>query len=60
MSTILFIYLYLTFLAPTSSTNGSSSTGFIIGLAIAPSITLIVIFILVFVGIIFVKRKTKK
>ena len=48
------------FLASTTSTNGSSSTGFIIGLAITTVIALIVIIILVLVVIIFVKRKSKK
>ena len=48
------------FLASTSSTNDSSSTGFIIGLAITTVITLIVIIILILVVIIFVKRKSKK
>ena len=50
----LFVFKY--FLASTPSTNWSSSSGLIIGLAVTTVITLIVIIILVLVVIIFVKR----
>ena len=49
------------FLASTSSTNGNSSTGFIIGLAVmAAIIFIIIIIVVVLVVIILFKRKSKK